>query len=159
MKNKTDGTPDNRTGYHPEIGERMKNIWAARKAENTPCPDTNSPEIVEPGANTEPEFQQINGTTYKTSTPARVIEILEHNRIARRSRLVLHYGDGKTGRAWGDTETGYIGRSTGSIKIPLIVYNSRSIGGGGILDHCIVKIETAQGKHLLYQHPSFFGPS
>ena len=50
---------------------------------------------------------------------------------------------------------GYIGRSTGSQKIPLLIYNTRSMGGDHILDHCIVKIATAVGKHVLYQHPKY----
>lgn len=84
-----------------------------------------------------------------------------------RERVRIVYGDVATGEAWGDEEdakkfdvraygaVGYIGKSTGPIKIPLEICNSRSIGGGAILDHCIVYIETTKGKRVLYKHPEF----
>ena len=97
-------------------------------------------------------MQTVNGTTYKDETPKEVIDILERYRQSRSlGRLRLFYGS--EGRAWGDVEEGYIGRSMGGEKIPLLIKNSRSMGGGGILDHCIVKIETAKGKRLLWKHP------
>ena len=71
------------------------------------------------------------------------------------TRLCIHYGDVVTGKAWGDIETGRIGRSGGSIKIPLVIHNRRAMGGGALLDHCIVKIETAAGKLPVYVHPTY----
>ena len=50
---------------------------------------------------------------------------------------------------------GYIGCSTGDIKIPLLVNNVRSRGGPGLLDNCIVGIMD-RPKHFLYQHPAFY---
>lgn len=101
----------------------------------------------------------VNGTTYGGQTPKAVIDILELHRGAREARLRLTYGDPDTGQAWdGEPDTGYIGRSTGTVKIPLVIHNSRSIGGGGVLDHCIVRIETAAGKHVLWQHPKYQPP-
>ena len=93
-------------------------------------------------------MQVVNGTYYHDRTPHAVISILETAR-ANGTRLKLFYGDVKTGRLWGDVETGYIGRSPGPEKIPLAVYNRRSSGGPGILEHCIVRIETTTGR-LLY---------
>lgn len=90
-------------------------------------------------------YKVIDGTYYHESTPIAVTQLLEQSRNTR-ERFVFHYGDVKTGRAWGDSETGYIGRSTGEHKIPLLIKNSRSAGGGAILDHCIVKIEVANKK-------------
>jgi hypothetical protein len=87
----------------------------------------------------------INGTHYKSETPDAVISILEQARTSR-WRLRMHYGDRETGRAWGDVTTGYIGRSTGPVKIPLAIRDSRCLGGSGILDHCIIRIEHANKK-------------
>jgi hypothetical protein len=103
----------------------------------------------------------VDGTTYKGSAPRRVIEILEANRINRGPRLRIWYGDAKTGAAWGDTEAGHVGRSTGSIKIPLVISKRTSMGGGGILDACIVRIEHASKARggVLYQHPRFHVPA
>lgn len=130
---------------------------------NTPYLDTNQLKIVAPRANTEPDFSKYwvhNGTSYNIETPAEVIEVLEeyrahHVRRDPRARLVIHYGNGKTGQAWDDVSSGYIGRSTGTIKIPLLVHNRRSMGGPGLLDRCIVKIERARGKRILYEHPNY----
>jgi len=103
----------------------------------------------------------INGTTYHDETPIEIANILETARLSRVNgngyRLRFHWGDTETGRDWGDTYhvEGYVGRSGGTSKIPLLIWNSRSYGGGAILDHCIVKIVTARGKRILYQHPTY----
>ena len=100
----------------------------------------------------------VNGTTYNDDTPPAVIAHLEQCRRAyRQYRLRCYYGNGKTGKAWGDIPTGYVGRSAGSVKIPLHIANRRSSGGPGIADHCIVRLEYANRKQggLLWQHPTF----
>ena len=98
------------------------------------------------------KYKVINGTFYHEKTNDQVIEVLESAR-QNRTRIILDYGDVKTGKSWGEEYdiTGYVGRSTGEIKIPLLVYNARSLGGGGILDHCIIGIYTARGKKQLYK--------
>lgn len=101
-------------------------------------------------------YRIVNGTAFHVDTPPEVVSILENNLSNRRAeRLNFHFGDRETGRAWGDIDTGYVGRSTGRIKIPLVVYNARSLGGPALLDHCIVKITTARGKRVLYEHPHY----
>ena len=62
-----------------------------------------------------------------------------------------------TGRAGGDVDVGRIGRSIGPVKIPIVLANSRSIGGAGLLDHCVVKIEFANKSHgdVVWQHPTY----
>ena len=99
---------------------------------------------------------EINGTSYKTETPQTVINALERAR-RERFRVRLWYGNRNTGRAWAEEHdvTGYIGRSTGRVKIPLIVHNSRSMGGPGLLDDCIVRIDRIDTGETLYQHPEF----
>jgi hypothetical protein len=100
------------------------------------------------------EYKVINGTYYDPKTPDEVIKVLEHAR-QNHTRIRLYYGDTETGRSWleeYDVE-GHVGRSMGPIKIPILLHNARSIGGGGILTHCIVKIIVS--SKVLYQHPSF----
>ncbi len=101
-------------------------------------------------------MKTTNGTTYHEETPDEVIRVLE---LARQNRTRLHIslGDQQTGRDWlEEFEThGYVGRSMGPIKVPLIVANRRSLGGGSILDHCIVRIRTSAGGRVLWQHPSY----
>lgn len=101
-------------------------------------------------------YQVYNGTCYNIKTEESMVRLLENHRILQ-TRLRFHWGDTETGKDWGDDcdVCGRIGRSTGSSPIPILVYNSRSHGGGAILDHCIVKITTTKGKHVLYQHPKY----
>jgi hypothetical protein len=99
----------------------------------------------------------INGTYYHRETPQRVVDILERVRISG-CRVRIHYGDTTTGRDWFDEwdVTGTIGRSMGPIRIPLIIANSRSYGGCGMLDHCIIRIRYTTGlRSNLYQHPLY----
>ena len=112
------------------------------------------------------EYNVVNGTSYHVDTPKKVIDVLEKARLSRECasesmpyRLRIYLGDTKTGRDWEEIYdvTGYIGRSTGTIKIPLLVHNSRSTGGPGMLDHCIVKIRHANKRTggVLYQHSKY----
>lgn len=74
-----------------------------------------------------------------------------------RKRVRIWYGDIKTGKSWNDEHDiiGYIGCSTGQKKIPLLVHNSRSLGGGHLLDHCIIRIDDIKAKKTLYKHDNF----
>ena len=83
-------------------------------------------------------------------------EIIERCRQSKK-RFRFTLGDISTGRAWGDLEEGHIGRSMGPVKIPLVIANRRSMGGPGLLDHCIIKIEFANRKDggVIYQHPTY----
>ena len=96
------------------------------------------------------KYKVYNDIYYHINTPDRVIGIL-NNAYLNDTRLKIYYGDVKTGKLWGDVATGYIGRSTGIIKIPLNIYNKRSQGGAGILDNCIVKIEYSNKKSIVNQ--------
>ena len=100
-------------------------------------------------------YQIINGTAYHEETCQEVINILEDARH-NRSRIRVFFGDTITGEDWKEENDimGYIGRSTGSIKIPLLVNNSSSRGGVALLDHCIVKITV--DKMTIYQHENYY---
>ena len=96
-------------------------------------------------------------THFHENTPALVRDILERARY-RRDRLKIYLGDSETGRDWMEeyTKFCYVGRSTGSKPIPLVIANSRSCGGGAMLDHCIVRI--SQNGRDLYRHPKYNQP-
>lgn len=97
---------------------------------------------------------------FRVGTPSAVVDKLLH---AHRGdyRIRLCYGDSKTGRDWQEIHDieGYVGRTTGEVKIPILVYNKRSLGGSAILTDCIVRI-TLTGKHptVLWQHPLYHIP-
>lgn len=101
--------------------------------------------------------QIVNGTSYHPETPQGVIDMLERARQYN-LRVRLFYGDPQTGRDWleeHDTQ-GTIGRSMGPVKIPILIHNARSLGGGAILDHCIVRITI--DKLNVYRHPDYHLP-
>lgn len=96
--------------------------------------------------------------SFHIDTPEKVCNVLlSACNSTRNQRLILRYGDTQTGRDWGEIydTTGYVGRSTGTYKIPLLIPKSNSFGGGGILDHCIVRIYDAHTKQVLYSHDNY----
>jgi hypothetical protein len=109
----------------------------------------------------EIKYKIKNGTAYHFDTPDEIVTILEEARQSNHSiRLRFCFGDTGTGRDWEEIHdtTGYIGRSTGSIKIPLLIHKVTSSGGPGILDHCIVRIEKKNngGSYReVYRHPKY----
>ncbi|MCD2453631.1 hypothetical protein GO003_024950 [Methylicorpusculum oleiharenae] len=92
-------------------------------------------------------------TCYHQETPDQVIRLLENLQKCG-TEVRIFYGDTQTGQSWHDEfdMVGRIGRSTGSIKIPLIVPKGDS-GGPALLDHCIIRIDTRM--ETLYQHKKF----
>lgn len=97
-------------------------------------------------------YKVINGTFYHIDTPDLLIDVLENIR-KEKIRIKIEYGDRATGKSWGETHDtfGTIGRTMGPVKAPILLYNSRSTGGGVILTHCILQIKTSKGNKLLYQ--------
>ena len=102
-------------------------------------------------------YRVAEGTWYHKDTLDDVILNLSLCRD-NHTRIVVDYGDVKTGRSWNevyDTQ-GHVGRSTGPIKIPLLIFNSRSLGGPGMLEHCILSIKTTKGKKTLWEMPDLY---
>jgi hypothetical protein len=104
-------------------------------------------------------------TFFHRDSPDSVIRVLM-NALRFDTRIEIEYGYTEThekvaadpsllGKSWGDKPTGYVGKSMGDIKIPLVIYNKRSRGGPGMLEDCIVRIRTSRGKVVLYQHPNY----
>ena len=92
------------------------------------------------------------------SNSDKLIDVLEKC-IANRTRVRIWYG-GEDGRSWLDEfdMIGRIGYTCGAIKIPILVANSRSYGGGAILTGHIIRIdEVATGK-VLFMQDNFYVP-
>lgn len=102
------------------------------------------------------KYKIVSGTYYDVRTPIKVIKVLENAR-QNRTRLHVSLGDSESGKDWLEENDvhGFIGRSTGSIKIPLLVHNRKSHGGPGLLDHCIVRIRTSSGGRILWQNDKY----
>lgn len=92
-------------------------------------------------------YREVDGTCYRTDTPASLVEVLEHA-MKSRTRVVITYFE-----ELGRPQSGYVKRTTGLNKVPILVYNSRSHGGFCILEYGIVEIRTSRGKKLLWKCP------
>jgi hypothetical protein len=104
------------------------------------------------------KYKVVNGISFLTETPDAVCNILARYCGNRNQRVRIFLGDTKTGKDWFESydTIGYIGRSCGTVKIPLLIHNTRSMGGSVILEHCIVKITV--DKKTVYQHPNYHCP-
>lgn len=112
-------------------------------------------------------YKVVNGISYAEHTPDAVIRVLEQAHSAgTRIRIRLGFterhedvlsGKSPVGRDWLDEFEceGTVGRSMGPSRIPLLIHNSRSRGGGAILTDCIVRIIDLKTKRVLYSHPSY----
>jgi hypothetical protein len=96
-------------------------------------------------------YKTCNGTYYQSNTPEDLILIMEDLRNDKK-RIIIDYGDVRTGRSYLETyETlGTVGRSSGLIKVPILLHNSRSTGGGSIMTDSILSIKLAKGKSVIY---------
>jgi hypothetical protein len=109
----------------------------------------------------------VNGTSYAEHTPDAVIRVLEQAREARtRIRVRLGFteqhedvlsGKAVLGRDWLDEFEceGTVGRSMGPQRVPLLINNARSMGGGVVSTDCIVRIIDTKTKRVLYSHPKY----
>ena len=98
----------------------------------------------------------INKFHAKTNeTVKRILNSLAGSK--ERVRLVL--GDVETGRSWNEENDtiGTISNSTGLHKVPLLIKSARSLGGGSILDHCILGIMSVKrgNTHWHYKAPNY----
>lgn len=101
------------------------------------------------------DYLVVNGTHYRADTPPEVVKVLENARESGRT-IWVDYGDRETGRSWNEENDvrGRIGRSTGAIKIPLLIEEGED-GGPAMLEHCIVNIMSVESGRILYRHPTF----
>jgi len=103
----------------------------------------------------KPTHRSSQGTDFTTSDVS-LQRVLDAARASRTRVRVTYDGDyGDMGR---DHDFGYIGRTMGNpaypnggTKSPLLVHNSRSTGGGILMDDHIIKVETSRGRRVLWE--------
>ena len=102
----------------------------------------------------KPTNRSPQGTDF-TTTDKGLQLVLDGLRVSR-TRVRVTY-DGNLGRNGEDHEFGYIGRTMGNpnypdggTRAPLLVHNSRSSGGGILMDDRIIKVETSRGNRVLW---------
>jgi hypothetical protein len=97
-------------------------------------------------------------TWFAPGTDGKVALLLERYRESGRM-LRVFLGDRATGRDWMEENdvVGYVGRSGGSQKVPLLLVAGRN-GGSALLTDCIVRLMDADGTEL-YRHPKYQVPA
>lgn len=105
------------------------------------------------------KYKQIGKLWFHEETAAKVCAAI---RKAYDNEWVVkvYQGDIDTGKVWHEEydRIGQIGRSTGSIQIPLLVPVGKH-SGGGILDHCIVGLKIVDIGEWLYMHKTLQLPT
>ena len=93
---------------------------------------------------------------FKEGTSLEVADVINEALKANR-RLRFWFGDTETGKAWVEENDviGYIGRSSGTVQIPLAVFSRRSFGGDALMTQAIVRIDDIAKKKTLHVHPKF----
>lgn len=72
-------------------------------------------------------------------------------------RIRIWYGNKQTGEAWNEEYdiAGTIGRSSGTIKVPILLKTKNSHFGGAILVGNIIRIDDIKDKRTLWQADNF----
>lgn len=100
--------------------------------------------------------RHFSGLYFDARTPEAVRDTIARLR-GTGERVRVFYGDTKTGEAWPEEWDilGTIGASMGPCKIPLLIRNARSMGGGALLSASIVAIYSTQSRRAIYHHAAF----
>ncbi len=95
---------------------------------------------------------EYRGIYFSENTPLDLCDKLIELRN-KRQRLVFDFGNTETKTSWNELHdiSGYIGKTTGTKPSLILVYNTRSRGGGILLTNCIISIKTSKGKSLIYK--------
>lgn len=103
---------------------------------------------------TVPYHRDPSGLYFAEGTPEPVKHTIARLR-GKDTRVRLFLGDRDTGKTWSEEHdtAGYISASMGPCKVPLLIHNARSMGGGAILANCILGILSRSG--WLYKAPNF----
>lgn len=110
-------------------------------------------EVVPVGHENKPMIH-YKGLFFSHDTPVDCIRAL-YRLYQNDDRVTLDLGNLETGESWHERYdvTGRVHASMGPVRIPILIYNSRSRGGGGILTGCILSIRyTGKNGSFLYKH-------
>lgn len=88
-------------------------------------------------------YTVVNGTFYDVGTDPEVVRVLEAARQSRVRLAVAYESESKP-------EFGRVSRTTGEVKSPILVHNSRSFGGFLICTRIITEIRESAGGRVLY---------
>ena len=94
----------------------------------------------------EKKYKVLDNTYFHLDTPDNLCALI-CELISKRSKVKIFLGDPKTGENWNEEHDtiGTIGKSTGRIKIPLLVPSA--YGGTALMTDNIVEIYTLKDRH------------
>lgn len=94
---------------------------------------------------------ELNSETIKNK---KLLNALEYCHKTRQ-RVRIFYGE--NGISWNEEHDimGYISNSTGKNAILILVNNSKSLGGGSIIDHKIIRIDIIETRKTIYKDENF----
>ena len=102
---------------------------------------------------------KLKDGTYEERDARDMDKIIKECELAHtyKNRVRLWYGDADTGKSWDEEYdvVGYIGHSTGPYSIPILLPNSKSNSGVGILTNRIIRIDDITSHYTCYKHPKF----
>lgn len=87
-------------------------------------------------------YKVVDGTFYLDGASDELVQVLEKAR-KNHTRICLSYGD--------ELRSGYVGRTCGDFKVPILLHNSRSLGGDCIIETLITEVRTSFGKMPLWK--------
>lgn len=98
-------------------------------------------------------------TTYSPGTPKQLQDVLESLHSTNK-RVRIWYGDPDTGLCWDEEYDvmGYIGRSTGTVKVPLLVHSRSSLGGPQLSTGRILRVDITKTGETIYKSPKYQRP-
>ena len=112
-------------------------------------------------------FQIVDGMAFEKAIKLKSGELEEYPVDDNLINSILHcYNSryrvriwycGDNGIAWEEEfdVTGRIGRSNGNFKIPILIHDSRSYGGGAILTGRIGRIDIIDSRYTIYKKDNF----
>lgn len=150
----------NRIGYLMRSISEMRNMMGVSGDVVTPASVPDAEALYKQQIDDYVASGKSSQTFFSQGTPLKVRAVLAAGLSNRGSRFRIWLGSTKTGRAWTETNDvmGSIGRSTGALKVPLLIPSARSSGGGAILTDCVVRIDHIESRQTLYKHPEFHTP-
>ena len=89
------------------------------------------------------DYKVVDGTSYLNDAPDGLVQVLEKAR-KNHTRICLSYGSD-------EIRSGYVARTCGDIKVPILLHNSRSLGGDCIIETLITEVRTSYGKMPLWK--------
>lgn len=106
------------------------------------------------------KYKQIGEFFFEEGTDEQVANVV--NRMYQtKKRYKVYFGCVDTGKVYAEEydTIGTVGKSTGQIKIPLMITRKGNMGGGALLPSLIVAVREMDTNYFIYKHSKFVEPT